>query len=62
MATSTPPTPFEQLIAAATYAVADLRTLAAEASETDPRTSPALRAAERLAQAVVAAKANLPRS
>lgn len=37
---------------AALYAVADLRALAQEAGETDPATSPALRAADRLRDAI----------
>lgn len=42
----------QRLIEVATYAVADFRVLAEEARETDPRTSPALRAAQRLADAL----------
>lgn len=44
------------LIEEATYAVVDFRGLAREAGERDPRTSPALRAADRLAAAIAAAK------
>lgn len=59
MAISAPQTPLEALIEQATYAVADFRALAFEAGEADPRTSPALRAAERLLAAVAAARATI---
>lgn len=42
----------QHLIEVATYAVADFRVLAQEAGETEERTSPALRAAARLAEAL----------